>query len=94
MKLKSKITIIIIFAFIALGAFIFFKYFFTFEQRNIIQRKIESITGQNLKVTIFDYNGKIIKRWTNVQKITSGKKIINMCKSLIQCGTSQKRNKC
>jgi hypothetical protein len=50
---------------------IYFKYFFNYEQRNQIKRQIETITGQNLVVTVFDMNGKIVKRWTGVQKITS-----------------------
>jgi hypothetical protein len=56
-----------------LGAYVYFKYFFTHEQRNIFQKKLENITGQNLTVTVFGLDGKILKRWTNVAKITSGK---------------------
>jgi hypothetical protein len=77
MKIKGKIILTLIVLLIAFGIFIFFKYFFTFEQRNVFQRKIETITGQNLKITIFDVNGKIIKRWHNVKKITSGQEFRN-----------------
>ena len=41
--------------------------------QNITNRKIEAITGQNLTVTIFGFDGRIIKRWTGVKKITSFK---------------------
>ncbi|HON77927.1 MAG TPA: hypothetical protein PK544_05520 [Spirochaetota bacterium] len=58
---------------IVTGVFVYFRYFFTYEQRNIIRRQLDSITGQNLTVTVFGWDGRIIKRWTNVQKISSGK---------------------
>ena len=59
-------------SFIAIAALaIFIKYFLTYEQRNSFKREIENITGQNLTVTVFDVNGKIIKRWYGVKKITS-----------------------
>jgi hypothetical protein len=54
---------------IVLGVYFYFKYFFTYEQKNITQRKIETITGQNLTITVFGYDGKIIKRWYGVQKL-------------------------
>lgn len=73
MKLKGKIILFFIIVLIIIGAFIFFRYLFTYEQRNILQRQIETITGQNLRITIFDVNGKVIKQWHNVKKITSGK---------------------
>ena len=74
MKFKSKIYTIIIVLLIAgvAGTFIYFKFFFTYEQRNVFKRKIESITGMDLTVTVFDMNGKIVKRWVGVEKITSG----------------------
>ena len=58
---------------IVLGVYVYFKYFFTYEQKNITQRKIETITGQNLTITVFGYDGKLIKRWYGVQKITTPK---------------------
>jgi len=75
MKIKTKLKIlgIIIIIFLGVGAFFYFKYFFTYEQRNVLKRKIETVTGQNLTVTVFGYDGKIIKRWLGVKKITSGK---------------------
>ena len=73
MKLKWKISIFIFFLIVGLGIFLYFKYFFTYEQKNVLKRKIETITGQNLRVTIFDINGNIIKRWHNVKKITAAK---------------------
>ena len=56
MKLKSKIYTILIVLLIAgvAGTFIYFKFFFTYEQRNVFKRKIESITGMDLTVTVFD----------------------------------------
>lgn len=71
MSVKSLFIKIIIAVFLILGVGIYFKYFFNYEQRNKIKRELETITGQNLVVTVFDMNGKIVKRWTGVQKITS-----------------------
>ncbi len=36
-------------------------------------RKLETITGSNLTVTVFGLDAKVIKRWKNIKKITSGK---------------------
>lgn len=72
MKLKLKIITVILLVLGIIGAFIYFKYFFSYQQRNIFKRKIETITGQNLTVTVFGFDGRIIKRWEKVQKITSG----------------------
>mgnify|MGYP001555163646 CR=1 FL=1 len=58
---------------LSLSTFIYFRYFFTYEQKNVLKRRIETITGQNLMITVFSFDGKILKRWTNVKKITSGK---------------------
>jgi hypothetical protein len=69
-KLKTA-GIIIILLFIA-GLFFYFKYFFTYEQKNIAKRKIETLTGQNLTISVISFDGKIIKRWSNVQRISSG----------------------
>ncbi|HOV07783.1 MAG TPA: hypothetical protein PK482_01570 [Spirochaetota bacterium] len=68
---KSRIFIAVALLLLIFGLFIYFKYFFSYEQRNITLRKIETITGQNLTVTVFGYDGRIIKRWTNVKKITT-----------------------
>jgi hypothetical protein len=73
MKMKTRIIGLVLVLLLALAAFIFFRYFFTYEQRNQFQRSLSTVTGQNLTVTIFGYDGRIIKRWTGVQKITSGK---------------------
>ncbi|MGL4368071.1 MAG: hypothetical protein ACRCUT_00130 [Spirochaetota bacterium] len=54
-----------------LSVFIYFRFFFTYTQRTKIQRSIETVTGQNLRVTVFDVNGKIVKRWSGVEKINS-----------------------
>jgi uncharacterized membrane protein len=54
--------------------FIYFRFFFTYEQRNKFQRSVESVTGQNLVVTVFDMNGKTVKKWSGVQKLTSAEK--------------------
>ncbi len=74
MQPKTRIKIISVFLIVAafLAIFIYFRYFFTFEQRQVIKRKIGSVTGQNLTVTIFGFDGRVIKRWAGVQKITSG----------------------
>ncbi len=68
---KSKILGAILILLCIFGIYFYFRYYFTEEQKNITQRKIESITGQNLTVTVFGFDGRIIKRWTGVKKITS-----------------------
>jgi len=73
MRFKFKFIGALIILLLVIGTYVYFKYFFTYEQRNIFQRKIETITGQNLTVTVFGLDGRIVKRWTGVQKITSGK---------------------
>jgi len=70
---KSRIIIIIVTMLLLLSAYFYFKYYFTEEQKNITQRKFDTITGQNLTVTVFGFDGRIIKRWTGVKKITSFK---------------------
>ena len=70
---KSRIIMIIIAVFLVLSAYFYFKYYFSEEQKNITQRKIDAITGQNLTVTVFGFDGRIIKRWTEVKKVTSFK---------------------
>ncbi len=70
---KTVISIVLVLVVVlTLSLFLYFRYFFTFEQKNIVKRKIETITGMNLTVTVFDVNGEIVKRWYNVKKITSG----------------------
>lgn len=72
MKKKLLIIGVLLILILIVTAFFFFRYFFTYEQRNILQRRIETVTGQNLTITVFGYDGRIIKRWKNIQKITSG----------------------
>ncbi|HDP79350.1 MAG TPA: hypothetical protein ENN21_00750 [Spirochaetes bacterium] len=72
MSKKFKIAGIVLVLVLVAGVFLYFRYFFTYQQKNILQRRIETITGQNLTVTIFGFDGRIIKRFTNVKKITSG----------------------
>lgn len=73
MSWRTRIIIIVLVLLLAGGLFIFFRYFFTYEQRNIVKRQIETVTGQDLTITIFGFDGRVIKRWTGVRKITSGK---------------------
>lgn len=68
---KSRILAAVLILFVLFGLYFYFRYYFTEEQKNITQRKIESITGQNLTITVFGFDGRIIKRWTGVKKITS-----------------------
>lgn len=77
MKFKLKIAGAVTLLILIISLFVYFKYFFTYEQRNITKRRIESVTGQNLTITIFSFDGKIVKRWTGVQKISSGKDLRN-----------------
>ncbi len=72
MSLKRKFLITLIALLALIGIAVYFRFFFTFEQRNIFRRRVSGITGMNLTVTVFDQNGHIVKRWTNVQRITSG----------------------
>jgi ABC-type antimicrobial peptide transport system permease subunit len=72
-KTRLRIIAITIGVLLIAALIIFFRFFFTYEQRNVFQRKIDAITGMNLTVTIFGFDGRIIKRWTNVQKITTGR---------------------
>ena len=73
--MKKKLIIVgaLLIIVLIITAFLYFKYYFTYEQKNILQRRIETITGQDLTITIFGFDGRIVKRWTNVKKITSGK---------------------
>ncbi len=73
MSWRTRIIIIVLVLLLAGGLFIFFRYLFTYEQRNIVKRQIETVTGQDLTITIFGFDGRVIKRWTGVRKITSGK---------------------
>lgn len=68
---KSRTIMIILVMLFLTAVYLYFRYYFTYEQRNITQRKLDTITGQNLVVTVFGFDGRIIKRWTGVQKITS-----------------------
>ncbi len=77
MKFKLKIAGAVTLVILIISLFVYFKYFFTYEQRNITKRRIESVTGQNLTITVFGFDGKIVKRWTGVQKISSGKDLRN-----------------
>lgn len=69
---KLKLGGVLLLLLAALGGYLYFRYYFTYTQKNIVQRKLETITGQNLTVTVFGFDGRIIKRWTGVKKITSG----------------------
>lgn len=77
MKFKLKIAGAVTLVIVIISLFVYFKFFFTYEQRNIVKRQIESVTGQNLTITVFSLDGKIVKRWTGVQKITSGQNLRN-----------------
>ncbi len=93
---KSRIIIAITVILLIFTAYFYFKYYFTEEQKNITQRKIESITGQNLVVTVFGFDGRVIKRWTGVKKLHrsrmngtilfSIRRMGNMYRFLIQSG--------
>lgn len=73
MKFKLKIIALVTASLLLIGVFLYFRFYFTYEQKNVIQRQFDSITGQNLTVTIFGLDGRIIKRWKGVKKITSGR---------------------
>ena len=71
-KTKFRIIGLILIVFLIIGTFLFFRYFFTYEQRQQVMRKIDTVTGQNMTVTVFGFDGRVIKRWVGIQKITSG----------------------
>ncbi|MCP4132492.1 MAG: hypothetical protein GY754_16080 [bacterium] len=73
MQTKLKIIGIVLLILLVIGGYFYFKYYFTYEDKNITQRKIEAITGQDLTVSIFGLDGKLIKRWVHVQKISAAK---------------------
>lgn len=73
MSLKTKLIGAAATVLIIMGVFVYFRYFFTYEQRNVVRRQIDSITGQNLTVTIFGWDGRIIKQWSGIKKVSSGK---------------------
>ena len=73
MKFKLKIIAIVGTILIIIAAILYFRFYFTYEQKNIIQRQFDTITGQNLTVTIFGFDGRIVKRWTGVKKISAGR---------------------
>jgi hypothetical protein len=69
----KKYLIIGILSIVIIGMlFLFFRYFFTYEQRNRVKRSIESVTGQNLRVTVYDMNGKVLRQWEHIEKISTG----------------------
>ncbi len=70
---KFKITGVLVTILLIFMGYIYFRYFFSYEQKNQIRRQIETFTGINLTVTVFAYNGQVVKKWYNVKKITSGK---------------------
>ncbi len=71
-SIKIKILGVLLLVVLIIGGIVFFRYFFTYEQRQQIKRKIDTVTGQNMTVTVFGYDGRIIKRWVGIEKITSG----------------------
>ncbi len=75
MKLSTKLKIwgVIAALILMVLTFLYFRYYFTYEQRNIVRRKIDTVTGMNMSITVIGFDGRILKRWANVQKITSGK---------------------
>jgi hypothetical protein len=70
--MKKYLVLIVLTLVIIAGFYIFFRFFFTYEQRNRFKRSVESVTGQDLNVTVFDMNGKVIRKWVHVKKITTG----------------------
>ncbi len=72
LKTKFKVAALLLIVITAIGGYIYVKYFITHDKKNKFKRSLEEYTGQNLTITIFSYEGKIVKRWKNVPKITSG----------------------
>ena len=70
-KIKKYFIMLVVFVVLLGSAFLYFKYYFNYTARNKLQRQIDNIRGQNLTVTVFGVDGKIIKRWYGIKKITS-----------------------
>jgi len=70
---KSKVVAVLFIIIAIFGGYVYFKYFFTPEQSNITRKRIDTLTGQNLTVTVFSMDGKVIKKWSNVKLISSVK---------------------
>lgn len=75
MSSKWKVIAILLIILSIFGVYLYFKFFFTYEQKNVLKRKIETVTGQNLTITVFGFDGRVIKRWEHIEKITSGRDI-------------------
>ncbi len=71
MSKKLRIIGILLTVLLVIGLYFYFNYYFTEEQKNMTQRKFDTITGQNLRVTVFDANGRIVKSWAGVKKIST-----------------------
>lgn len=69
---KIKLIGILIIILFVIGLGVYLKFFFSYEQRNVFQKRVENITGQNLTITVFSMDGQIVRRWNGVQKISSG----------------------
>ena len=72
--LKRLLYIVIAVIVISGTLFVAYKLIFTEERKNIFRRKIQTYTGFNLTVTVYSYDGKVIKVWKGVSKVTSGHK--------------------
>jgi hypothetical protein len=72
--LKKLLYTIIGIVVVAGGLFIAYKLIFTEEKKNIIRRKLQTYTGFNLTVTVYSYDGKVLRVWKGVSKVTSGHK--------------------
>lgn len=72
-KMKLRVYGVLLLVVFLIGGYFYFKYYFTYEQKNIVHRQIETITGQNLTITVFGFDGRLIKRWHGVNKITTPK---------------------
>lgn len=70
--MKKYLILFAVILVLLLALIIFFRFFFTYEQRNRFMRSVETVTGQNLTITVFDMNGKVFRKYTGVQKITTG----------------------
>ncbi len=71
--MSSKFKVVVFLLIIAgiFSGYIYFKFYFKPGKENETRYAIDSITGQNLTVTVFSIDGKVLRKWNNVKIITT-----------------------
>jgi hypothetical protein len=66
---KSRIIFVVVIILLIISGYIYVKYFFTYEQKNITQRKIESLQG---RISLLQYSvlmGALLKDGPELKKL-------------------------